>query len=156
MESCQQYAITISPDPKWVMSRKPVVFYRHVDLKRQYSKLSFEIVNSIKYIEERIPVKMKLYGVFELNTNGQMHFHGILTSTLEQAMLYQQWIYDEVGKMTFKDDALLKKICCNLQLLSENNKYRLDNGLTSWEQYLMKDQTKEWVLKYPHINVGNL
>lgn len=150
----ESYAITISPDPKWVVQRRPIHFYRNLDLKTQYSKLSWEIIQAIKYTEERYPDKMKMNGTFELNKSGQLHFHGILQCSGEQVIFYQQWIYDEVGKMTFKDDTILKKICCNVQLLSENNKYRTNNGLISWEQYMLKDQTEKWSRRFPELSVG--
>lgn len=149
-----KYAVTISPDPKWIVARKPIVFYRHLDVKCQHRKLDWEIRQAVKFTQEKFDGVLLFNGYYELNKSGQLHCHGILDCTEEQMEYFQQWIYDEVGRMTFKNDTVLKNICCNVQLLDHVNKYRRDNGLISWEEYMMKDQKDNWRKKCPEIYIG--
>lgn len=153
-----KYAITVSPDPKCIVGRKPIRYYRNCEPYRQYCILNWEISQIVKHSMEAFEGKyIHLVMYFEFNKSGQMHCHGILDVEVEEQMLYiQQRIYDELGKMSFKDDTVLKKICCNVQLLVDVDNYRQSVGTMDWQRYIIKDQTALFAMKYPMMNIGNM
>lgn len=124
--------------------------YRHCTVKDQYRHMDLLIRHCYNSVMERWSenkIVFKFY--FELNKSGHLHAHGIITCTEHQKDYIQDWFYDECGRAG--RSSMLQKACVNVQLLANNNLYRYNNGLPTWEHYIIKDQTVNWRSKYAEI-----
>lgn len=155
--------MTVSPDPLWVTvwprrchgTQVVKQIYRHGTVKEQHSWLTSVLSSAYRSVSERWEtenISINMY--FELNKKGHLHCHGIITCTPEQMSYISDYIYDEVGRPG--RSPILKLACVNVQRLDENNQYRVQNGLCSWEHYIIKDQTSNWRNRYPEFEKKSL
>lgn len=150
-----KFAITVSPDPERIVNKAQKRSYFTCTTKEQYNVIKAGLrkacietrLNTLG--EDEFMVDVSVY--FELNESGMLHCHGIVECDINNINYFKRMVFRELGRVFFKASNIEKimNACVHIQELDHVEAYRRGQDMVTWKEYCKKDQSEQWLKRYP-------
>lgn len=149
------YALTVSPDPERIVNKAQKRSYFVCTGKEQYNVIKSGLREAVHLTMQEFmgegnrKIELKVW--FELNESGMLHCHGNLECPVELVKVFQRMVFRTLGRVYFKANMVSKlmEACVHIVDMDHVVNFRKNEGMVSWDEYCLKDQTDSWSKRYP-------